>query len=266
MGSTFLTMLAGGIFGLTAASRTDQIAWRFYRVVAITVSLLLGGVFGMMIRTRAWQSGTLMTAALAAAAVGSVIALALVVMTASEAVYHPRVVRPLSIGGTVAALTTAGLLGQADGLFSNANTLLALTSMVLSATVIGSVTLATMLGHAYLTATKMTIAPLRRLAGVFAGAMIARCLWVVFVAGGMSWSLLSSGEPAAVALRGGVIMIFVRVAVGLLVPLIFSYMIWETVKLRATQSATGILYFTLVLAYVGELTGLYLIRETGIPF
>ena len=266
MGSTFLTMLAGGIFGLTAASRTDQIAWRFYRVVAITVSLLLGGVFGLMIRNRAWQSGTLTTTALAVAAVGSVIALALVVMTASEAIYRPRVVRPLSIGGTVAALTTAGLLGQADGIFANANTLLALISMVLSATVIGSVTLATMLGHAYLTATKMTIAPLRRLAGVFAGAMIARCLWVVLVAGGMSWSLLNGGEPAAVALRGDVLMISVRVAVGLLIPLVFAYMVWETVKLRATQSATGILYFTLVLAYVGELTGLYLVRQTGIPF
>ena len=61
-------------------------------------------------------------------------------------------------------------------------------------------------------------------------------------------------------------MMSVRLAVGLLVPLVFAYMVWETVRLRATQSATGILYFTLVLAYVGELTGLYLARVTGVPF
>ena len=52
----------------------------------------------------------------------------------------------------------------------------------------------------------------------------------------------------------------------MLIPSVFCYMVWRTVKLRATQSATGILYFGLVLIYLGELAALQLTRELGIPF
>ena len=86
------------------------------------------------------------------------------------------------------------------------------------------------------------------------------------VSGGVAWSMLQAGTLETADLYRETILISVRLAVGLLVPLVFAYMVWETVRLRATQSATGILYFAMVLAYVGELTGLYLARETGVPF
>ena len=82
----------------------------------------------------------------------------------------------------------------------------------------------------------------------------------------MAWGAWNEGDAAAAELRRHSLMIVIRLAVGLLIPSVFAYMIWETVKLRATQSATGILYFTLVLVFIGELTGLYLVRETGLPF
>jgi hypothetical protein len=52
----------------------------------------------------------------------------------------------------------------------------ALVTSAASAFLMGSVSLAMLLGHAYLTHTEMTIQPLRRLARLFAAGMIARAL------------------------------------------------------------------------------------------
>ena len=50
------------------------------------------------------------------------------------------------------------------------------------------------------------------------------------------------------------------VALGLAVPGLFIYMIGDCVKRRANQSATGILYVTLVLVILGEGTALTLLE------
>jgi hypothetical protein len=142
----------------------------------------------------------------------------------------------------------------------------ALTAPALMALVLGSVTLATALGHAYLTHTAMTIHPLRRLGKIFASAMAARTLWAVLVGGGLAWQAIREGRLSMVSLSNEWLLLSVRGLIGLLIPAIFAYMVMETVRLRATQSATGILYFALVLVFIGELTSLYLLRELGVPF
>jgi hypothetical protein len=261
-------MLSGGILGLSALCRAEDITWRFFRVVAITVSVVLGMVLGMLLRDATWNVGV-ETVAVALLAVASAAGLIFVVVTATEPNYRAGCIRPLTAIGALAALAAAGMLGFLSDLWPATGTfehVLALGGMVISAMVLGSVTLATLLGHAYLTATKMTIAPLRRLAGLFAAAVALRFLWVVVAGGGTAWSMWNAGDAGAGELRRQGLMILIRLSVGLLLPAVFAYMIWETVRLRATQSATGILYFTLVLVFIGELTGLYLVRETGIPF
>jgi uncharacterized membrane protein YgdD (TMEM256/DUF423 family) len=40
----------------------------------------------------------------------------------------------------------------------------------------------------------------------------------------------------------------------------------DCIRRRATQSATGILYVTGVLVFVGEIVALHLLRSTGLPF
>jgi hypothetical protein len=57
-----------------------------------------------------------------------------------------------------------------------------------------------------------------------------------------------------------------RVAWGLLAPLGMAYWVWETVRIRSTQSATGILYASMVCTMMGEGMGLFLTLQTGIPF
>ena len=56
-----------------------------------------------------------------------------------------------------------------------------------------------------------------------------------------------------------------RVLFGLVAPLTLSWMIWQTVKIRSTQSATGILYVAVVFVLFGELLSHYLLVSTGYP-
>ncbi len=56
-----------------------------------------------------------------------------------------------------------------------------------------------------------------------------------------------------------------RMLFGLAGPIVLSYLTWETAKIRATQSATGILYAMCVLVYLGELFGQMVLGSTGVP-
>jgi hypothetical protein len=57
-----------------------------------------------------------------------------------------------------------------------------------------------------------------------------------------------------------------RVVLGLLLTLILSILTYFCVKIRSTQSATGILYVVLVFCLIGEVIGSYLFEKTGILF
>jgi hypothetical protein len=46
-----------------------------------------------------------------------------------------------------------------------------------------------------------------------------------------------------------------RILIGLVGPAIIAWMVWQTARIRSTQSATGILYAGVVLAFLGELLG-----------
>lgn len=113
-----------------------------------------------------------------------------------------------------------------------------------------------LLGHAYLTASKMTMSPFRRLNGLLAGTIV----WRAILAGVATWMMTRD-----IWLRDG-LFILTRWLVGLLVPAVFVYMAHDCIKRRATQSATGILYVAGVLIFIGEIVGLYLVRTNGLPF
>jgi hypothetical protein len=120
----------------------------------------------------------------------------------------------------------------------------------------GSALMDMLLGHAYLTASKMTMAPFRRL-NLFVAAMI-----VVRAALAAAATI---AMPREVWQRDG-LFIITRWLVGLLVPAMFVYMAHDCIKRRSTQSATGILYVAGVLIFVGEIVALYLVRSTGLTF
>jgi hypothetical protein len=118
-----------------------------------------------------------------------------------------------------------------------------------------------LLGHAYLTASKMTIAPFLRINSMLAGTLIWRML--IAVGGTM---LLQHYRQIYLLWGQFGLFILTRWLVGLLVPAVFIYMAHDCIKRRATQSATGILYVAGVLVFIGEIVALYLVKATGLPF
>jgi len=133
---------------------------------------------------------------------------------------------------------------------------------VSSALLLGSVTLAMMLGHWYLITPKLSIEPLKRYAKAY-------ILLTVFIALQLALSYLlygAVGPNGSSLFSPEIIFILFRVSWGLLVPLGMAYFIWVTVAMRSTQSATGILYAAMVCTMMGEGMGLYLTLQTGVPF
>lgn len=141
-------------------------------------------------------------------------------------------------------------------------------SFVGSALMLGSVLGAMITGHWYLVNHKLSIQPLRLASLLFLGATLARVLFVVAL---MSYASFSNEQAFAASARallsfsGQGLLFWARCAIGLIGPLIFAFMIYETVKLRSTQSATGMLYATVVLVFIGEAFAKFLWFFTGIP-
>jgi len=133
-----------------------------------------------------------------------------------------------------------------------------------SALLLGAATLAMMLGHWYLVTPKLSISPLKR----YAGGYILLTGWMALqiVLGYFFSYHIGMGGGVPPSIQQEFIFILFRVAWGLLVPLGMAYFIWETVKMKSTQSATGILYASMVCTLMGEGMGIYLTLQTGFIF
>lgn len=141
-------------------------------------------------------------------------------------------------------------------------------SFVGSALMLGSVLGAMITGHWYLVNHKLSIEPLRLASLLFLITTLVRVLFVIAL---MSYTtlfgeqLLAESARTLMSFTGRGILFWARCAIGLVGPLIFAFMIYETVKLRSTQSATGLLYATVVLVFIGEAFSKFLWFFTGIP-
>ncbi len=137
-----------------------------------------------------------------------------------------------------------------------------------SAMMLGTVMSAMITGHWYLVNRRLTIQPLRMAAILFLGATILRLAMVIAVVAVLAFSseaLVSQPAQALLQFSGTGWWFWLRVIIGLIGPLIFGWMIYETVKIRSTQSATGMLYATVVLVFIGEAFSKFIWLFTGIP-
>ncbi len=141
-------------------------------------------------------------------------------------------------------------------------------SFISSTLLLGSVLGTMITGHWYLVNRKLTIRPLQIATWVFIGIAALRAILVfATVALLMNSSQSSLAETTRSLLDFSMpgILFWARVAFGLIMPLVFGWMIWSSVKVRNTQSATGILYATIILVLAGEAFSKYLYLFTGIP-
>jgi len=129
--------------------------------------------------------------------------------------------------------------------------------------VAGTVGLAMVLGHWYLTVPNLPVSHLRRMNRVTAISMVL-CL----VSVGLSYAIFFAGEPLRAPTEFGMWGLFylgTRVAVGLLLPLLFAWMTAESLRHENTRSATGILYASTVLVLIGTAVSISLQDSYGVP-
>ena len=269
MPETFLILLAGGVMLAAAVSDPRQVTLNWLRLAGI-IALSVGGLAAFFWFQRApaaelpafyrrVQAGLVVATLVAVlgqlafvqvAWRGSQRALAaaaffLAVLAGTNFVHGQMIPGGVAVRFPPKALSIALQTASCAGVA--AMTGLALMDMLL--------------GHAYLTASKMTMAPFRRLNLWLAAVTGLRAVVGVGVV-----LLLLRWRP--VEMLWGVYGLFLltRWAVGLGVPAVFIYMAHDCIRRRSTQAATGILYVTGVLVFIGEIVALYLLRETGLPF
>jgi hypothetical protein len=137
-------------------------------------------------------------------------------------------------------------------------TLLWTADPLLSGWLLGGVLTAMLLGHWYLNAPGMQLAPLKRLI-LLAGAglglrslQFASGLYLNWQANDATWS-----EGWAFWMLHGV--------AGLIATAPVLWMAWETLKIPNPQSATGILYVAVILTFLGEIAGLLISAQARYP-
>lgn len=127
---------------------------------------------------------------------------------------------------------------------------------------LGLVTTAMLLGHWYLNTPTMQLAPLRRLLLLLGAAVLLR---MVICGSGLAMQLTIGGQLQAPGLTSWLLFVSLRWLAGLVGVLGLTWLTWQTLKIPNTQSATGILYAAVILAFIGELASQLLSAEASYP-
>ncbi|MCZ6597805.1 MAG: hypothetical protein O7B99_09220 [Planctomycetota bacterium] len=141
--------------------------------------------------------------------------------------------------------------------------LLAGLSALSTGAVAGSVGLAMVLGHWYLTVPNLQVRHLRRLNRVTVVTMLVSLLLVGLTCLTFGDPLNDGEQPLFGAT--GLMFLGTRVTVGLVMPLAFAGMTAGSLKYSNTRSATGILYASTVLVLIGAAVSISLQDHYGIP-
>jgi hypothetical protein len=243
--ASFCLRLAAGMLAALLLLPAGQVNPRFFRTHFLT-ALGLTAVAAVFLRDAAtpwlWLA---LAGAVAGCFIGSMV-------WSLDGAPGGRVVNVAAVGflGTAVALAGRGSPTDPGVAWQAADEL---TSTAL----LGTAMTAMLIGHSYLIAPTMSIAPLVRLLGALAVATILR----LAVAGAGLW--FWSESHSLTILSEVTIWLPVRWLLGFVGPLVLAGLAWQTAKIRSTQSATGILYVVVILCFLGELTGQLLRATTG---
>jgi len=272
MAIVMLLLFVGGI-GLTlGVSDPEQVTLRWLRLGGL-IAISLTAVAAVILVLGEYETGVafwLSSAVLVAVLVGQL----LLVQTAKRLpqrlccflVYlaSTAVIISLFVNGAVQGLVIPEGTWQSWPVEAHLQWLAFIATTLLSAGMLGGFLMAMLLGHAYLTAgNEMTQAPFRRLV----------ILLVIVIAGRVAISLAAGLTPywsqpdyGGLSRMWDTMMVWARYLVGIVMPAVFTYMIYDCVKRRSNQSATGILYVAGILVILGEGIALALWRATAQVF
>ena len=263
MPETFLILLSGGVLLAAAVEHPRHVTLHWLRLAGILALAFAGLAIFFVLRREPSGDATALYRRIQSGMLVATVVLILAQLAFVQTLFL-RVQRACAASAfVVAVLVGAGLIHELvpRGRIAKPQ---AVALQTLACAGVGATTgLALMdmlLGHAYLTAAKMTIAPFRRLNLALAMVLVLRVLT------GVVAIVLQSRYPTELFWPRFGLLVGTRWLVGLIVPAVFVYMAHDCIRRRSTQSATGILYVAGVLIFIGELVALYLTRETGLPF
>ena len=247
--SVFTLRLAAGMSACLLLLSPSTINPRYFRTHFLTI-LALAGVALIFVPTDVinWMIRGLLLASMVVAFAGSI----------SFSLENAPAGMVLAVVQTMLLAASLGTLDLA--LPPTAVGALILIGDATSALLLGATMSAMLMGHLYLIASTMSLAPLLRLLGVAGVALLLNVVvdGVALVCWTQTHSFSKVGNDTLLWLP-------VRWLVGFAGPLVLGWMAWQTARIRSTQSATGILYVVVILCFLGELTGL-LLRDSGLTW
>ncbi len=262
-----LILTTGGMCLALASCPLTKMPWQFVRLICV-IALATATTAAVWLVYQRLEGTPRQSLVVDVATIASA-TLALATLSVSPLLHSRRhnvsgLVRSL-LGLCGAAALVAGLLWAEPMSTASLPVPSAAISHLLGGLLLGSVTVAWLLGHRYLTASEMTIDPLKRASQLLFVALGARWsfLLIMLSVGALASGVTDSGGAFSTRLASSWMPLSMRIGIGLVLPTVFAYMVWQCVRLRSTQSATGILFFMSILVAVGELTSRSLISSMG---
>jgi len=255
LGTQFCLELAFGVLVALAFVHRAPLGVFFFRLMgtAALIPVLLAVVMPPLSGLSGWASPVAMLAAIAVLAYPFY----------SGPVKARKRLLALALAGTGCGAALVTVVSSAPRVQGGLSGLVASLSALATGAVAGTVGLAMVLGHWYLTIPNLHVSHLARMNRVTIASMVVSLLVV-----GLTYAVFFAGEPpgspGALGMWGA-FSLGTRVAVGLLLPLLFAWMTAQSLRFSNTRSATGILYASTVLVLIGTAVSISLQDSYGVP-
>lgn len=164
-----------------------------------------------------------------------------------------------ALAGAVAVVCLAGMLAPPTWGYPAA--LLGLAAGTLA---MGAVSVSMVWGHWYLTEGSLPAWPLRDLAWILIGALVFQTVVIVVNLVVPVRVTPTPANPVSGGLFGNPAL-YLRLAVGIAFPVVLAVLSLRTARIRAMQSATGLLYICMGAVFAGEVLAKGLMFLTGRP-
>lgn len=255
LATQFCVELGFGVLLALAFVPKAPVGALFYRIMGTTalVPILVAALVPVSVGLAEWSDPPVLAAVVAA----------LAYPVYSGPVRGRRWALGLAAGLAGCAAALVLLLREAELASGIGGLAIASLSALATGAVAGSVGLAMVLGHWYLTVPNLAVKHLVRLNRVTVVCMLASLVLLALTCTAFDEPLNAPSRP----LLGpwGLFYLGTRVAVGLAMPLLFAWMTASSLRHGNTRSATGILYASTVLVLIGTAVSVSLQDSYGIP-
>ena len=251
----FSQLAVGGLWSISLIP--DEAGKSFFRFCTVICGLLLGG--SLLV------AGPLPIATLTGLPVSLILTVILFALILLDRLSIARRLLPLPALSGTAGLVWLGYLGAPVD-WPAWVAISAAIYMIATALFLGSVIFAMALGHWYLVLPTLSIDPLRKLTKLMILSTVAKTTilgLVLYLGASSTVAEIAETVEGFGRLQG--LLFWARSLFGLIGPIVICYMTWETVKLNATQSATGLLYVGTIFVLVGETLSGFLYHTTHLP-